>query len=198
MNKLLVAILVAIALYYLFKDNFEKFQITTQSLVDIPTMIGNQPIVYNITTTQGKELVSSAFTPIMCNDWILNKKDTQLIPPVQRGWALKKVTDGVYIFEKPQMNECLYTFSAMNQPDSLRSYTVNGNCNKKNLCGSETVTYKGTLDEESSRTYFRLVKAPTGNYIISIQNNKYVCLDDKGISFKESPDTNCQFNFSQI
>jgi len=105
MNKLLVAILVAIALYYLFKDNFEKFQITTQSLVDIPTMIGNQPIVYNITTTQGKELVSSAFTPIMCNDWILNKKDTQLIPPVQRGWALKKVTDGVYIFEKPQMNE---------------------------------------------------------------------------------------------
>jgi hypothetical protein len=187
--------LVVIIVWLLFKNPTEGFQ-NASNIVNLQSNT-----LYNVVNSQGKELVSSAFTPIMCNDWILNQNNVQFIPPMQKGWMVKQVTNGVYILEKPQKNECLYTHSEMNNKDSLRSYVLGGNadtCNKKNLCGMETLNPQGELDQASMRTYFKLLQAPNGVYIVSVQNNMYVCLDNNGVSFKATPDSSCVFTFTKM
>jgi hypothetical protein len=193
LKTVLCLILAYLIIKLLLKDPVEGFQ-------NAPNLVNLTPgIVYNIVNNQGKELVSSAFTPVMCNNWILNQNNTQFIPPVQKGWVLKQVSNGIYILEKPQQKECLYTHSEMNNPDSLRSYVVGeNNCQKVNLCGMETLNPQGEFDEASMRTYFKLLQAPNGVYIVSAKNNKYVCLDNNGVSFKSSPDASCVFTFTRM
>ena len=190
--SLLCLIIVGLIIYFLFLKPKESFQNIPKNLVNLQT---NQ--VYNVINFQGKELVSSAFTPVMCNDFMLTQ-NTQLIPPMQKGWKLKQVTDGLYILEKPQENECLYTHSEMNSPDSLRSYSISTSCKKVNLCGTENLTYENKVDKDSMRTYFRLLQAPNGVYIVSAKNNMYVSLDQNGVSFKTNPDNSSVFTFNKM
>jgi hypothetical protein len=192
LKTILCIVLAYFIIKLLLNDPREGFQ-------NAPNLVNLQSgVVYNITNFQGKELVSSAFTPIMCNNWILNQQNTQFIPPIQKGWLLKQVINGTYILEKPQMNECLYTHSEMNTDDSLRSYVVGGTCQKVNLCGMETVNPQGELDEASMRTYFKLLQAPNGVYIVSAKNNKYVSFDQNGVSFKSTPDSSSVFTFTKM
>jgi hypothetical protein len=196
-KNIILYIILAIVIYFLFVKGKEYFQLS--DLVTIQTTENGKPIVYNVTNSQGLELVSSAFTPVMCNNWIITNQ-SKFLHPLQKGWVLQEVqgAPGVYIFNKPQMNECLYTHYTMNKPDEVRSYLKEGSCIKTSLCGDTSLNYQGELDENSLRTYFRLVKAPQGNYIISVKNNEYLCIDAGKVSFKSSPDASCQFTFNKL
>lgn len=193
LKTILCIVLAYFIIKLLLKNPTEGFQ-------NAPNLVNLQSgVVYNVVNSQGKELVSSAFTPIMCNNWILNQQNTQFIPPTQKGWTIKQVSNGIYILEKPQQNECLYTHSEMNNPDSLRSYVVGAdNCKKVNLCGMETLNQQGELDEASMRTYFKLLQAPNGVYIVSAKNNMYVSLNQNGVSFKTTPDATSVFTFTKM
>jgi hypothetical protein len=196
-KNIILYIILAIVIYFLFIKGKEYFQLS--DLVTIQTTENGKPIVYNVTNSQGFELVSSAFTPVMCNNWIITNQ-SKFLHPLQKGWVLQEVqgAPGVYIFNKPQMNECLYTHYTMDKRDEVRSYLKEGSCVKTSLCGDTSLNYQGELDENSLRTYFRLVKAPQGNYIISVKNNEYLCIDGGKVSFKTSPDASCQFTFNKL
>jgi len=192
MNRnIIIIIVLLIFLYYVWGGKgTESFAI--DELADIETDSNGSKIIYSVTNQMGKELVSSAFTPVMCNTVLINSPN-QLIPKTEKGWTLKMISKGIYVFEKPSQKECLYAHL-----DSLKSYATE-NCNHRSLCGLETLDFEGTIDENSLRTYFRIVKLDNGKYnIISVKNNKYICLNKEGVSMKTTPDANCQFNFTKI
>jgi len=199
MNKILLYIVAAVAIYYLFVKGKEAFALS--DLVSLPTTENGKPIIYSVVNSQGLELVSSAFTPVMCNNWIITNQ-SKFLHPLQKGWVLQEVqgAQGVYIFNKPQMNECLYTHYTMNQPDEVRSLVKEGSCVKTSLCGDTSLNYQGELDESSLRTYFRVIKSDigSGNNIVSVKNNEYLCIDGGKVSFKKSPDATCVFNFNRM
>lgn len=147
---------------------------------------------YTVQNLSGKKLMSSAVTLVMCDDFkIVNSSSS----PVSSGdgWRLRRVTDQTYMLFKPTDEECLYASDG----GQLRSYS--SSCPRQNLCGSDKLNYKGELDNQNDyRTYFRLVDADGGLYIISNHNNKYVCIDDKSVKFVDSPDKNCIFKFNKI
>jgi hypothetical protein len=148
---------------------------------------------YIVSNKNGKKLISSALTPVMCDDLVFANSSALPSRP-QDGWKLKRIAKGTYMFMKPMGNECLY--AADN--DQIRSY-VQVNCPKKNLCGLDVLNNKGELDNQNDyRTYFRVVDGSGGSYIISNHNNKYVCIDKSGIKFVSSPSSNCLFNFQKV
>ena len=190
----IILILLILFFYFFFcdsKKNKENYALS--DLVDLPS----EGIVYSIVNNNNKELISSAFTPIMCDNNILTNS-SQFIPSDFKGWSLKNISKGIYIFEKPSKNECLYTHSTMNSNDSLRSYVIEGTCQKKNLCGSSEEDYTNHLDEQSLRTYFRIIKDGDKFNIISVKNNQLICINDNGVSFKSTADDSCKFSFNKI
>lgn len=148
---------------------------------------------YIISNKNGKKLISSAVTPVLCDNFIFANSSSLPAKP-QDGWRLKKVTTGTYMFFKPTIDECLYT----GNNDELKAIAPIA-CPKKNLCGLEKLNYQGELDNQNDfRSYFRIVKAKDGYYIISNTNNKYICINDSGIGFVDAPTDNCVFQFNKI
>jgi len=146
--------------------------------------------LYSIQNSSGKKLISSAITPVICDDFVFGNSSALPTRP-EDGWKLKKISKGTYMFMKPNVLECLY---AANN-DQIRSYTQ-VNCPKKNICGEEVLNGNGELDNQNDyRTYFRVVDTDGGSYIISNFNNKYVCIDNSGLKLVSSPSNNCVFNF---
>jgi hypothetical protein len=196
MNRNVIIIIVLLVFLYLVWGGKETESFAIDELADMETDSNGSKIIYSVTNDKGKELVSSAFTPVMC-DTVLINSPTQLIPKTEKGWSLKMISKGIYVFEKPSQKECLYAHSGYNE-DSLRSYATE-NCNHRSLCGLETLDFENSIDENSLRTYFRIIKLDNNKFnIISVKNNKYVCLNDKGVYMKTTPDQNCQFYFTKI
>lgn len=184
-RKILIIIIVVIAIIY-FGSKKEGFFFSSlnDSLEDS---------VYTVQNTNGKKLISSAITPVICDDFVFGNSSA-LPSRAQDGWKIKKIQKGTYMFMKPNVAECLY--SADN--NQLRSY-VQINCPKKNICGAEVLNTQGELDNQNDyRTYFRVVNTDGGSYIISNFNNKYVCIDNTGLKLVSSPSTNCIFNFTKL
>ena len=194
-QKLLLLVIIILLIYLIYKSYKKKHE--TFSLSELVSLDNG---LYSIVNYNGVELISSAFTPVSCNNNLL-QKDKQYLHPIQKGWQLKNISKGIYIFEKPNTVECMYTHSTMNQNDSIRSY-ISSNCNKRQLCGTDNIIEK-QLDDENIRTYFRIIKSSINDYyyIISLKNNKYVCMDsNNNVTFSTSADksnTNCLFKFTE-
>lgn len=194
MNKNIIIILALLAFLYFFVfDNKKAESFAIDELADIPvTDDDGLKILYSIKNKDNKDLVSSAFTPVMCNTVLIHNPN-QLIPPQEKGWNLKMISKGIYVFEKPSQKECLYA-----SQDSLKSYATE-NCNHKSLCGLETLDFQNSIDENSLRTYFRIIKLNTGKYyIISVKTNKYVCINKNGVDMLTTPNEYCEFSFDKI
>jgi len=196
MKKGIIIILAFFAFLYFFVWKKEQFALDDLADLETNDQNGNK-IVWNIQNIDGKELISSAFTPVECNNQIISQ-NSSLIPPSMKGWTLKMISKGIYIFEKPNQDQCLYTFSGLQNSDSLRSYT-SSSCNHRSLCGLDTLDFNGSIDENSLRTYFRVVNAEEGKYnIISVKTNKYICLNDNGVYLSTTPNDKCLFNFTKL
>jgi len=180
-----VPLLVFLAILLIFMKAKETFAM--YDVADIPE--GN----YMVETLKGKKLMSTAVTPILCDDFLFG--NSALLPSKKEdGWRLKKVTKGVYMFFKPSIEECLYVGNA----GELRAFAPIA-CPKQNLCGLEKLNYQGELDNQNDfRSYFRIVNADGGFYIISNHNNKYICINDSGIGLVDKPTENCIFKFNQF
>ena len=175
---LVAAVVLAYILYTQFYKK-EKFA--------LPANIANG--LYLI-TNNGKIFTSTAFTTVECNNFQFQKP----APSMEDSWVVKVVAPGVAMLQKPNEKECLFTA----QDGLLKSYLVS-DCDRKNLCGDDELDAGGELDRYSIRSYFKLVNGPDGNIIIqSMQNNKYVCLDNGVAGFKTQPDESCYFNFQKI
>jgi hypothetical protein len=180
-----VPLLVFLAILLIFIKAKETFAM--YNVADIPE--GN----YMIQTLNGRKLMSTAVTPILCDDFTFG--NSALLPSRKEdGWKLKKVTKGVYMFFKPTIEECLYVGNG----NELKSFAPIG-CPKKNLCGLENLNYQGELDNQNDfRTYFRIVNTDNGFYIISNHNNKYICINESGIGLIDTPTENCIFKFDKF
>jgi hypothetical protein len=180
-----VPLLVFLAILLIFIKAKETFAM--YDVADIPE--GN----YMIQTLNGRKLMSTAVTPILCDDFTFG--NSALLPSRKEdGWKLKKVTKGVYMFFKPTIEECLYVGNG----NELKSFAPIG-CPKKNLCGLENLNYQGELDNQNDfRTYFRIVNTDNGFYIISNHNNKYICINESGIGLIDTPTENCIFKFDKF
>jgi len=180
-----VPLLVFLAILLIFIKAKETFAM--YDVADIPE--GNSMIQ----TLNGRKLMSTAVTPILCDDFTFG--NSALLPSRKEdGWKLKKVTKGVYMFFKPTIEECLYVGNG----NELKSFAPIG-CPKKNLCGLENLNYQGELDNQNDfRTYFRIVNTDNGFYIISNHNNKYICINESGIGLIDTPTENCIFKFDKF
>lgn len=180
-----VPLLVFLAILLIFIKAKETFAM--YDVADIPE--GN----YMIQTLNDRKLMSTAVTPILCDDFTFG--NSALLPSRKEdGWKLKKVTKGVYMFFKPTIEECLYVGNG----NELKSFAPIG-CPKKNLCGLENLNYQGELDNQNDfRTYFRIVNTDNGFYIISNHNNKYICINESGIGLIDTPTENCIFKFDKF
>ena len=180
-----VPLLVFLAILLIFIKAKETFAM--YNVADIPE--GN----YMIQTLNDRKLMSTAVTPILCDDFTFG--NSALLPSRKEdGWKLKKVTKGVYMFFKPTIEECLYVGNG----NELKSFAPIG-CPKKNLCGLENLNYQGELDNQNDfRTYFRIVNTDNGFYIISNHNNKYICINESGIGLIDTPTENCIFKFDKF
>jgi hypothetical protein len=182
-----VPLLVFIAILLVFMQGKETFQLY-YNLAEIAE--GN----YIVETKSGKRLMSTAVTPVLCDNFLIANSSS--LPKKQEdGWKLKQVTKGVYMFFKPTLEECLY----VGNNNELRSMAPI-NCPKQNLCGLEKLNYKGELDNQNDyRSYFRLTKADNnGVYIISNNNNMYVCINETGVGMVNKPSENCVFYFNKF
>ena len=180
-----VPLLVFLAILLIFMKAKETFAM--YNVADLAE--GN----YNVETLKGKKLISTAVTPILCDDFLFG--NSSLFPAKKEdGWRLKKVTKGVYMFFKPNIEECLY----VGDSGELRTLAPIA-CPKQNLCGLEKVNYQGELDNQNDfRSYFRIVNTDNGFYIISNHNEKYICINDSGIGLIDKPTENCIFNFNKF
>jgi hypothetical protein len=175
---IVIAILVLILIYVVRKDQ-ERFALPA-SLTDGLYMIKNSDKVFT----------STAFTPTQCNNFAFSKAQ----PSMEDSWVLKKVSNGVFMLQKPGGKECLYTHI----DGSLKSYLI-ADCDRKNLCGSEELDSNGELDRYSIRSYFKLSNGPNGKIVMqSMQNNQYVCMDNGVASFKTTTDESCMFDFQKL
>lgn len=181
-----VIILVLIG-FFIYKLNTTSTTTSERYQMIFPSLQSGTYLIQH----NGKVFASTAFTPIVCDDWTFEKAR----PSPETSWTVKKVTDGVYMLQKPGGKECLYTHI----DGSLKSYLLS-DCDRKNLCGTETLDSYGELDRYSIRSYFKIMNAPEqGKYIMqSLQNNKYICMINGKPNFTDKVDPNCYFEFKQI
>ncbi len=175
----LLLVLAAIAVLYVVRGKNEKF--------DFADVLPEG--LYFI--KQGdKSLVPRAFTPVSCG---YGQVDAQ--PSMESSWVLKRVTPGIYMIQKPGKTECLYT----NTDGTVRSYLFSQGCDRKNLCGADTLNEKGQLDEYSVRSYWKLAKGPNDSIILqSMQNNFYVAMKNGAIVMQPNLDDSCYFSFTKV
>jgi hypothetical protein len=180
-----VPLLVFLAILLIFMKAKETFAM--YDVADISE--GN----YMVQTINNRKLISNAVTPILCDNFTFG--NSALLPSRKEdGWKLKKVSKGVYMFFKPTIEECLY----VGNRNELKAFAPIG-CPKKNLCGLENLNYQGELDNQNDfRSYFRIVNADGGYYIISNHNNKYICINESGIGLIDTPNDNCIFKFDKF
>ena len=179
-----VPLLVFLAILLIFMKAKETF-----AMYDVADLQEGNYLIENI---NGKKLMSTAVTPILCDNFLFG--NSSLFPAKKEdGWKLKKVSNGVYMFFKPTIDECLY----VGMSGEIRSFAPVA-CPKKNLCGLEKLNYQGELDNQNDfRSYFRIVNADDMTfYIISNHNDKYICINDSGIGLVDKPTENCKFKFS--
>lgn len=179
-TKYIIGLVVAFFIFvYLYSRDQERFALPAQL----------QDGIY-IIQNNGKTFASTAFTPVVCNNWQFKKAT----PSLEDSWTLKKVSQGVYMLQKANGKECLYSHI----DGSLKSYLIS-DCDRKNLCGEETLDSNGELDRYSIRSYFKLSNGPNNTIVMqSMQTNQYVCMDKDTAMFKPTIDETCYFNFKKL
>ena len=144
---------------------------------------------YTISSKNNGTLLNSiAFTPVQCNNFLLNHKPS---PSKEEGWNLQLVSKGIYILKKPDGKECLYASIG----NTLKSYLLSDDCkNKSNVCGLEKLDSENKLDPQSTRTYFEIFEHPEGFSIRSVENKQFVCLNNNSVMFSSQLTPDCFFN----
>lgn len=146
--------------------------------------------VYSISTINNKvPLNANAFTPVQCNPILLHPKYTT---SESNTWILQQVTRGVYIIKKKDNAECLYASIG----NTLKSFLLEEGCQRKNVCGLESLTEDKQLDTDSKRTYFEVWKYNNGYAIKSVETGEYICLSEGQLSFSSTISPNCLFSIS--
>jgi len=174
-----IAAVCLLFLIYIVRKDQERFSLPA-TLQDGLYLIKNNGTIFT----------STAFTPTQCNNFAFQKPQ----PSMEDSWVLKKVSNGVYMLQKPGGKECLYTHI----DGSLKSYLI-ADCDRKNLCGSEELDSNGELDQYSIRSYFKLSNGPDGKVILqSMQNNQFVCMTNGTANFKTAVDQSCMFDFQKL
>jgi hypothetical protein len=184
---ILLGIVCALTVLY-FTANKEGFALLDTKKIAGPAKLSNG--TYLIKNKQGQVLASTAFTPIMCNDWIFQTPQ----PIDQSAWNLQKVSGGVYKLNKlsSKSQECLYA----HESGELRSY-LSTFCNT-NLCGQDQMVYGDELDPYSIRTYFKINNGPDNTYLIqSLKNNMYIKFTNNKVEFVPQPEEECLFVFEK-
>ena len=162
----------------------------SQSQPEIATFPSGNYIIKN--KKDGILLNSIAFTPVQCNNFLINYKP---VPNSSEGWKLHEVSKGIYIFKKPSGKECLYASIG----DTLKSYQLEPSCTKNaNVCGLESLDYEKKLDPNSSRTYFEVWKYPEGYAIRNVDNKKFICIKEGKVTFSDIISQECLFNINSV
>ena len=147
---------------------------------------------YIIQNKDGVLLASIAFTPVQCNNFLINYKPN---PSKDDSWNLHQVSKGIYMLKKPGGDECLYASIG----NTLKSYLLTPGCQSKKVCGLESLDEKDQLDEESKRTYFEIWNYAGKGYVIkSVETGKYICVEQGKATFSNNPTDNCLFNIKQM
>ena len=191
MDKKHYILLICFSLFLVYvmtqKEGFD-----VSDLVNIQTEQSNgESIVYKIQNENGKELLSTAFTLTDCKHELIHKSKGKQSTK-STGWNLKQITPGIYVFEKVGGGECLYIDSS----NEFKSF-LSADCKHKTLCGVDLID---GIDENTERTYFRLVKSGVKNkyYIVSVKGDKYLCINDKGVASRKQSSNDCLFSLNQI
>lgn len=164
----------------------EKFRYNTSSSI-VPAELNDG--LYNIQTKNKVVLASIAFTPVQCNNFLINPK---LIPSKDESWKLEKVSKGIYMLKKPNGSECLYASIG----NTLKSYILESGCKSKNVCGLESLNNESKLDEESKRTYFEIWKYPEGYVLKSKETGKFICVNKNKAEFSDILTDECLFDIT--
>jgi hypothetical protein len=143
---------------------------------------------YVIVNNKGLKLLSSAFTPVMCDYYkIVNSLNN---PSHTEYWILKSEDNGFYTLYKPGVNECLHSSDGKN----LKTFSLEG-CKKKTVCGLEAIDEE--FKEIPTNIYFRIIMNPDNSvYLYNVEFNRYVCLDNN-VYLGEKSD-NCKFYMKRV
>jgi hypothetical protein len=170
------------------KDKDESFRYQSSTPTPAELTNGN----YVIQNKDGIVLASIAFTPVQCNNFLINYKPN---PSKDDSWNLHQVSKGIYMLKKPGGDECLYASIG----NTLKSYFLTPGCQSKKACGLESLDEKDQLDEESKRTYFEIWNYEGKGYVIkSVETGKYICVEKGKATFSSNPTDNCLFNIKQM
>lgn len=170
------------------KDKGEFFRYQSSSPSPAELVNGN----YIIQNKDDVLLASIAFTPVQCNNFLINYKPN---PSKDDSWNLHQVSKGIYMLKKPGGDECLYASIG----NTLKSYLLTPGCQSKKVCGLESLDEKDQLDEESKRTYFEIWNYEGKGYVIkSVETGKYICVEKGKATFSSNPTDNCLFNIKQM
>jgi hypothetical protein len=168
------------------QDESFRYQSSTPTPAELTN--GN----YVIQNKDGIVLASIAFTPVQCNNFLINYKPN---PSKDDSWNLHQVSKGIYMLKKPGGDECLYASIG----NTLKSYFLTPGCQSKKVCGLESLDEKDQLDEESKRTYFEIWNYEEKGYVIkSVETGKYICVEKGKATFSSNPTDNCLFNIKQM
>ncbi len=187
-HYLLIILFVLFFLYIMTQK--EGFDISDLAHIETEDL-NSKPISYRIINENGVELISTAFTLTNCNhEDIKRSKGKQ--PTKSTSWTLKQISPGIYVFEKIGGGECLY----LDKHNEFKSF-LSSDCKHTTLCGTDLID---GIDENTERTYFRIVKTKQSNkyHIVSVTGNRYLCINSKGVQSKTSKDNDCLFRFEKI
>ena len=180
MRKVYLYIGIAVFLFILFIT----FTRTSKSKSKSSVKEGN----YIIANRDGVTLLSSAFTPVMCDyHKIVNSLNN---PSHTEYWVLKSVDNGFYKLYKPGVNECLHS----NDGRNLKTFPLDS-CKKKSVCGLEAIDEQ--FKDIPSNIYFKIFENPDSSvYLYNVEFGKYVCLDSN-VYLGEKSNT-CKFYMRRV
>ena len=182
MRKVYLYIGIAVLLFILFITFTRSSKSKSRSRSSIRE--GN----YIITNSNGVILLSSAFTPVICDyHKIVNSLNN---PSHTEYWILKLVDNGFYTLSKPSVNECLHSSDGRN----LKTFPLDS-CKKKSVCGLEAIDEQ--FKDIPQNIYFKIFENADGSvYLYNVEFEKYVCLDSN-VYLGEKSD-NCKFYMRRV
>jgi hypothetical protein len=193
LTYVLSVILLILSFRYLYmnKESFQKLEKFAG-----PAQLANGR--YIISNLKGDNLVSNAFTPVVCNDFFFPEKSKE---PSQIGWNLVRISEGVYQLNKTnnEEDECMYAHDS----GQVRSFIIKKKSGCKNMCGSDKLNSSKELDPYSVRTYFKIITGEEINgirsYLVqSLKTNQYVKFDGKHTFFTQYHDKDCLLTFNKV
>ncbi len=135
-------------------------------------------------------LTSNIIDTIQCNDFLIGQTE----PSETNSWQLKRVAGSVYILFKNNQRECLYSSPA----NEVRSFFFE-DCVSPNLCGAQSLDYRGELDSSSLHSYFMILQHPRGAfYIKNMKNGMFLEMTQDSLRFVKNVNKNCLFNIRSV